>query len=84
MGLPSYRGVAVWSALRRDRERRDIGGASGSPYFGTRSDLRFKGLISAGTPNVWFFRTHMRKPRSRAESQSSVPLFDWHDRPFAA
>jgi hypothetical protein len=24
----------------------------------------------------------MRKWRSRAENQSSVPLFDWHDRPF--
>src|SRR3954454_241597 len=24
----------------------------------------------------------MRKSRSRAKSQGSVPLFDWHDRPF--
>jgi hypothetical protein len=31
-------------------------------------------------PGNGFSRTHMRKSRSRAKSQSSVPLFDWHDR----
>jgi hypothetical protein len=38
--------------VQRDRERRDIGGASGNLHLGARLDLGFKGLISAGTPNV--------------------------------
>ena len=40
------------------------------------------GRLCEMDPIGGFSRTHMRGPRSRAESQSSVPLFDWHDRPF--
>ena len=49
---------------------------------GIRLGIGFQDLTVASIPNLWFSRTHMRRHRSRAESQSSVPLFDWHDRPF--
>ena len=38
-------------ALRRRRERREVGGASGQSYLGARLGLSFKGLTVAGTPN---------------------------------
>jgi hypothetical protein len=37
---------------------------------------------STDLPPAWRFSRIYMRHRSRAESQSSVPLFDWHDRPF--
>ena len=36
------------------------------------------------TPPDRFFRTHMRRCRSRVENQGLVALFDRHDRPFVS
>jgi hypothetical protein len=52
----SARSQTVWKAKARrfretNRERREVGGASGQSYLGARLGLSFKGLTVAGTPN---------------------------------